>query len=257
MNNLYSYRHDIPQLIQEINHRSSEIEVPDLVPSDLVETYQICRVLDEFILDYFAEPRSKISEPEIHESIERLFKEFKENILIKLLREKEDFIRISSTRKKGFKNIFEFAQCQNLYLSNRYVNLISENLGHILEDIACISPCVFSPDKIINMKIKGVDLIIFNQGYLRYTQLKTKKDTLTGSQSDRSINELKIHQYSIFAAALDMGNSWTLSSTAARKHNISRIAGREFWSLLGLDYEIILHKLGKIVRQIEEELYRD
>jgi hypothetical protein len=112
------------------------------------------------------------------------------------------------------------------------------------------------PEKSLNLKIKGVDLVVFNQVILKYTQLKTKKDTLTGSQSDLSINELKIHPNSVFAAALDMGNSWTISKAKAQKNNIELLAGQDFWSMLDLDYETILNKLKMTVRKIEKELYQ-
>ncbi|WP_196215624.1 hypothetical protein VKI22_12635 [Cyanobacterium aponinum UTEX 3221] len=78
-------------------------------------------------------------------------------------------------------------------------------MGYKLGNIAQISNKTFSPEKELNIKLKGIDLIIYHEQKIKYVQLKTKKDTLTGSQSSRTINELKIHPYSIFAAALNMG----------------------------------------------------
>lgn len=128
-------------------------------------------------------------------------------------------------------------------------------MGHKLEDISEIANNVFLPDKELDIKIKGVDLIIFHEEKIKYTQLKTKKDTLTGSQSSRSINELKIHPFSIFVAVLGMGNSWTISKISCQKYNIERLAGESFWSLLDLDYNLIVNKLAKIIKEIYKELY--
>jgi hypothetical protein len=90
---------------------------------------------------------------------------------------------------------------------------------------------------------------------IRYTQLKTKKDTLTGSQQGRSINELKIHKNSIFAAALDMGNSWTISYKKSQEYGIEIMTGERFWSSIGLDYNLILSKLAAVIKKIDSELY--
>jgi hypothetical protein len=128
-------------------------------------------------------------------------------------------------------------------------------MGHKLEEIANISNQVLIPEKTLKIKIKGIDLIIFDQGLIRYTQLKSKKDTLTGSQASRSINELRIHGYSIFAAALNMGNSWTISYKKSQELGIELKAGDDFWSLIGLNYETILTKLANVLKKIEQELY--
>jgi hypothetical protein len=256
MGYLYSYRNNLPQLLEEINLQKKSIKIPSFIAHDLIDAYQICRLLNDFIFEYFQENIKTDTSDDIEQEIDGILEGFRHKILAKILKEKQNFKSVSLTKKKGFKNIFEFAQCENLYLSNKYVNLISESLGHTLEEIASLSPQVFVPEQKLNLKIKGVDLIIFNQGILKYTQLKTKKDTLTGSQSDRSINELKIHPNSVFAAALDMGNSWTISKTKAQENNIELLAGQDFWSMLDLDYETILNKLKMTVRKIEKELYQ-
>jgi hypothetical protein len=165
---------------------------------------------------------------EIEQKIDKILVNFKEEVLIALSQEKEKFRKEIKKNKTSFKNIFEFAGCENLYLSNLYTRFISENMGHKLEDIAGIATNVFLPDKELDIKIKGIDLIIFHEEKIKYTQLKTKKDTLTGSQSSRSINELKIHPFSIFAVALDMGNSWMINKASCEKYNIERLAGKSF-----------------------------
>lgn len=128
-------------------------------------------------------------------------------------------------------------------------------MGHKLENIAQISNKTFSPEKELNIKLKGIDLIIYHEQKIKYVQLKTKKDTLTGSQSSRTINELKIHPYSIFAAALDMGNSWTINKNECEKYAIQRLAGKSFWSLIDLEYNFILSKFGETIYRINQKLF--
>ncbi|WP_017293341.1 hypothetical protein [Geminocystis herdmanii] len=244
-------------ILQEISHEKEKIIIPDIVPEDqeLRNAYQIARILDKYLPDYFRSVNQPLTLTEIEQKIDKILVKFKEEVLITLSQEKEKFRKEIKENKTSFKNIFEFAGCENLYLSNLYTRFISENIGHKLEDIGGIATNVFLPDKELDIKIKGIDLIIFHEEKIKYTQLKTKKDTLTGSQSSRSINELKIHPFSIFAVALDMGNSWTINKAICEKYNIERLAGESFWSLLNLDYNLILNKLAKTIKEIDKELY--
>lgn len=244
-------------LLQQISDHQHTINIPDIVPKDdeLRNAYQIARILDNHLPNYFNSNNQKLTISEIEEEIDEILIKFKQEILKGLSQEKDNFRQEIKKNKTSFKNIFEFAGCENLYLSNLYTRFISENMGHKLEDIAGIANNVILPDKELGIKIKGIDLIIFHQNIIKYAQLKTKKDTLTGSQSSRSINELKIHPNAIFVAALDMGDSWTLSKKKCEKYNIQRLAGKDFWSLINLDYALILDKLAKVIKEIDQELY--
>ncbi|BAQ59704.1 hypothetical protein GM3708_109 [Geminocystis sp. NIES-3708] len=244
-------------LLKEISNQKEKIVIPDIVPQDqeLINAYQVSRILDKYLLDYFKNYNKPLISIEIEKKIDKILVKFKQEVLKTLSKEKDRFRKEIQENKTTFKNIFEFAGCENLYLSNLYTRFISENMGHKLEDIAEIANNVFLPDKELDIKIKGIDLIIFHEEKIKYTQLKTKKDTLTGSQSSRSINELKIHPFSIFAAALDMGNSWTISKTSCEKYNIETLAGESFWSLLNLDYNLIVNKLAKTIKEIDKKLY--
>ncbi len=245
------------KILQEISHEKEKIIIPDIVPQEQESrnAYQISRILDQYLPDYFTSLNKSLTLSEFEKQIDKILVKFKQEVLITLCQEKEKFRQEIQDNKTSFKNIFEFAGCENLYLSNLYTRFISENMGHKLEDIAGIATNVFLPDKELDIKIKGIDLIIFHEEKIKYTQLKTKKDTLTGSQSSRSINELKIHPFSIFAAALDMGNSWTINKASCEKYNIERLAGESFWYLLNLDYYLILDKLAKTMKEIDKELY--
>jgi hypothetical protein len=249
MGNLYQYHNNLSQLSVEINLRKDSIIVPSFVPTDLVDIYQVCRVLDEYLIEHFNQTQKQPSTIDIYRDMDDILERFKQEVLTSLFKQKEEFRQSNNSQKTKFQNIFEFAECENLYLSNKYVNLISENLGHKLEEIANLSNQVLIPEKNLKIKIKGIDLIIFDQGMIRYTQLKTKKDTLTGSQQGRSINELKIHKNSIFAAALDMGNSWTISYKKSQEYGIEIMTGERFWSSIGLDYNLILSKLAAVIKK--------
>lgn len=244
-------------LLQVITNEKDKIVIPDIIPQDqeLRNAYQIARILDKYLPDYFSRVNKPLTLTEIEQKIDKILVKFKQEVLFALSQEKDKFRKEIKENKTTFRNIFEFAGCENLYLSNLYTRFISENMGHKLENIAGIANNVFIPDKELDIKIKGIDLIIVHEEKIKYTQLKTKKDTLTGSQSSRSINELKIHPFSIFAVALDMGNSWTINKASCEKYHIERLAGESFWSLLNLDYNLILNKLAKTIREIDKELY--
>jgi hypothetical protein len=74
--------------------------------------------------------------------------------------------------------------------------------------------------------------------------------TLTGSQAPRSTKELSLHKNSYFVAAFETGTGWTFNSKV-----IPRIKGKEFWSLLGLDYNFILETVKKMIKEIEDYYY--
>ncbi|ACK64191.1 conserved hypothetical protein [Rippkaea orientalis PCC 8801] len=255
MDKLYNYHHNKAELTTQIMRRKNIIKVPKDLAKNLVDTYQLCRVLDDYLYDYFPDSLPKQISLNIHDEIDKIMAIFKDEVLQGLGQEKQKFRQISRTSNKRFKNIFEFSGSENLYLSNIYTRFISENLGHKFEDIANLSNQVYIPNQELGIKLKGVDLIIYDQGVIKYTQLKTKKDTLTGSQKDRSIEELKIHPYSIFAAALDMGSSWTISSKSVQNYNIELMAGHSFWSLINLEYHLILDKVAKTINELDKELY--
>jgi hypothetical protein len=256
MKRLYDYHDNPNELVIEMNRRKSSIQLPQKsIDADLIDTYQTCRILDEYLLDYFLQNQYILTETE--RLIDQILDNFEQQVIQALSQQKEQFRMNQKAQKKKFKNIFEYAKAENLYLSNKYTDFISENLGHKFEDIANLSPQVFIPDQVLGIKIRGVDLIIYDldNQLIKYAQLKTKKDTLTGSQAPRSIKELTIHDYPIFAAALNMGSSWTISIKKAKQYNIELLAGEEFWSLINLSYNMILEKVSKSIHRIDQELY--
>lgn len=261
MQRLYDYHNNPLQLVQVINQRKLSVPLPSYsINEDLIDTYQFCRVLDEYLKDYFQNEQKKSRMIDIESEIDKILLHFKSEVMHALSQKRADSITELEKIKSHFKNIFEFAKAENLSFFNVCTNIIQENLGHKFEDIADLSTQVFIPDKLLGIKIKGVDLIIYDtvNNKIRYTQLKTKRDTLTGSKANNTINELKIHPHPIFAAALDMGktkSSWPISKKAALENNIELLSGEAFWSLINLDYHLILNKISEVIYQIDKELY--
>ncbi|MGC9503501.1 hypothetical protein [Baaleninema sp.] len=242
---------------ERIRQRKTSIELPAGFPEDddLRETYCLARALDEDLVRYFQQVDLSIDSRQIQRGIRDICDSFESEVLQGLQQEKAEFRQNLKLTQSKFKNIFEFAGLENLYLSNNYTRFISENLGHKIEDIAALSPYVFIPESRLGITLKGIDCIIFGEGQLYYTQIKTKKDTLTGSQVSRSINELKIHPYSMFVAALDMGSSLSLSRKKADKNGIKVLIGEEFWSEIGICYSEVLNEFSSSLKYIEERLY--
>lgn len=242
------------EIIQEMNERKDTITITRFVPSDLRGGYQICRILDDYLPAYF-DSQEQVSDEQISDQIYLILAKFKKEVIDSLAKKKDDFIKNVTSKNKGFINIFEFSKSENLYLSSIYTRFISENLGHRLEEIANISHKVFSPEESLRKKIKGIDIIVYDDKVVKYTQIKTKKDTLTGSHKSRTIDELSIHPHSLFVAALNMGGSLTIGDKDKYGDGIKRLVGDEFWSLIGLDYNFILDRLSQVIRELDKELY--
>jgi len=146
------------------------------------------------------------------------------------------------------KNIYELAGAVKLAGANKATRNLSTTMGLLWERIANISPHAINPEAEFNLKIKGVDLIsrnIHNRN-IEYQQLKTKRDTLTGSQKGRSVSELEIHDHPIFCTCFALG-PWTFNDP-----NIPRVSGTEFWSRIGIDYSIFESLVKTLILELED-----
>ena len=81
-----------------------------------------------------------------------------------------------------------------------------------------------------------------------YAQIKTLEGTLTGSQVPRSESELNLHENSYFVSAFKTGTPWTFNSKI-----INKLVGKEFWSLIDLDYDFILEQVKKMILEIQDK----
>lgn len=149
--------------------------------------------------------------------------------------------------RKG-QNVYQISDAANLSAANAITRTYNTKLGLFWERIADLAPNVVSPEIDLGYKIPEVDVIVRNQddGQLYYTQLKTQKNTLTGSQSGRTVQELGRYRYHWFVACIDTN----CASTMPRALN--RLVGKQFWAKIGIDYEReILSNLKKSIQEVE------
>ncbi len=113
-----------------------------------------------------------------------------------------------------------------------------------------LSSNVISPEYELGFKLKGIDVILVdkNTGVLYYTQLKTKKDTLTGSQSHRSTQELSAFSNAYFVVCIDCSCSWIYSGS------IQKLIGSQFWNKTDINYVSLDSQIGRVIRSIDSHI---
>ena len=134
---------------------------------------------------------------------------------------------------------------------NLILRSLSTSMGHLWEEIAICSELAISTEKEFDIKINGVDIIFIKNKQPYYTQIKTLEGTLTGSQVPRSISELSMHKNSYFVSAFETGTSWTFNSD-----KIDKLLGKQFWSMINLDYDFILGSVKSMIKEIEDSYYK-
>jgi len=149
-------------------------------------------------------------------------------------------------------NIYELFNARILASSNRLSRTLSTYMGAMWERIASISPYVLNPENEFGLKITGIDIIITppHDDSTYFAQLKSKCDTLTGSQSPRTIMELSIHPNPLFIAAFSLGG-WTFND---RSGLIRRMAGKPFWDMIEIDYCTLQDCVQAMLSDIETRL---
>jgi len=146
------------------------------------------------------------------------------------------------------RNLYEMCGAAVFAESNSISRNLSTAMGDLWEIIANISPYTVSPERDFGLKIAGIDAIILckAEGAPVFVQLKTQRNTLTGSQAPRSRSELDLHQHRLFAAAFCTGDSWTFSSPT-----IPRVCGAEFWDTIGLNHELLKFYVKQTILKIQ------
>lgn len=203
--------------------------------NDLTNSSKFEEVLCSFDLNHLYENKDTQKK-----SIEDIFNEFYDKFIAEI------FVKLENPKE----NLFYKSGALFLSNSNTVTRALSTEMGNVWEDLACLSEKVLSPEKTFgNYKVKGVDIIIKEEGKLIFAQLKTAKDTLTGSQEPRSKLELSAFKKSMFVAAHDIGG-WHF------KHypEIKRVAGKEFWEFINLDYSEIMNQCKNLFERIEPEI---
>lgn len=190
-----------------------------------------------------AEIRQIIERKEDHrDRISETFEQFTKEILPELRSLKNGIC-------SGGLNVYQISNATNLSAANAITRTYNTKLGLFWERIADLSPNVISPEIDLGYKIPEVDVIVLNEDddQLYYTQLKTQKNTLTGSQSKRTVAELGSYEYHWFVACINTN----CNSTMPRALN--RLVGKEFWDKIGIDYHRdIIPNLKKSIQEVEK-----
>lgn len=198
--------------------------------------------------------RKKYTENEIRQFIENkedrrdriseAFDTFTRDILPELCSLKDSICH------KG-ENVYQLSNAAKLSSANAITRTYNTKLGLFWERIADLSPNVISPEIDLGYKIPEVDVIVLNRqdNQLYYTQLKTQKNTLTGSQAKRTVAELRRYEYHWFVACIDTNCKSTMPSA------LNRLVGKDFWDKVDIDYSReIIPNLTKSVQEVEKLL---
>ena len=239
-----------------VSRRRSMIleEAGELPEGELEKAKALSDVLNSFLPAYFElkiaadgerEEGSALDEGNIGEAFSSEVDDYSEIAKANL----RSSVPTAESLKASSKNIYEMAGAEKLAFSNNVTRTLNTTMGLLWERLASVSPYAVNPELEFGQKIKGIDLIARNKetGDIEYQQLKTQKNTLTGSQKPRSVQELKLHASPVFCACLANNSSWTFNHP-----DIPRVAGEEFWSRLGIDYVTVLEHVEELVRELEE-----
>jgi hypothetical protein len=251
----------IPLSVQErkalILHHASLIDATDIVDENLQTAYKygkiIASIAPAYYQYYIEQDRQNGSVLELDiqsQLISSKTEQFADNFIEWL---KADFEKNSAIIEHHPKpqNLFELCGAKFLVTSNSVTRSLTTTMGSLWEKISNISPYIINPEFEFGIKITGIDILIFSDETVKFAQLKTLKGTLTGSQVPRAKQELSIHENPLFVAAFDLGK-WTFSS----KGRIPRIAGKVFWNMINMDYDLVeshtRHMLQKIDKAFAE-----
>ncbi|MED1563811.1 hypothetical protein AJ85_16865 [Alkalihalobacillus alcalophilus ATCC 27647 = CGMCC 1.3604] len=150
----------------------------------------------------------------------------------------------------GATNLFTKYNAPSGGAANSITRSLSTKMGNLWERIAMLSSNVISPEYELGFKLKGIDIILVdkNTGVPYYTQLKTKKDTLTGAHSHRSTQELSAFSNAYFVASIDCTCRWTYSGT------IQKLIGSQFWDKTDINYVSLDSQIGRVIRSIDSHI---
>ncbi|MDY6899881.1 MAG: hypothetical protein SWZ49_17645 [Cyanobacteriota bacterium] len=145
------------------------------------------------------------------------------------------------------RNLYQLCGANLLVTSNSVTRQLNTRMGRLWEEISNISPYVIIPEIEFDLKVTGVDIVILSDETVYFVQLKTQKNTLTGSQAPRAKKELGIHDNSLFCAAFDL-STWTFPQNA----KIPRIAGKAFWDKIQIDYNTVETCTKNMLQRIDK-----
>jgi hypothetical protein len=85
----------------------------------------------------------------------------------------------------NLQNLFELCGAKFLVTSHSIIRSLSPKIGQLWGEVADISPYIIKPKFEFGVKIKGPDIVILIDEKINFTQLKTIKDALSCSQTNR------------------------------------------------------------------------
>ncbi len=241
----------VTERMQLIEEHADSVDVPTELNPDLHRAYQISTVLEPALSGFIQEQiQADTSRGSIFlgdrqfAAIAHACEQFA-NLFIETI---PSSVRSLEEMESEPRNLYELCGAVVFAESNSISRQLSGSMGNLWETIANISPYAINPEDDLGIKITGIDSIILDrgQGLPIFVQIKTQRNTLTGSQLPRSRSELELHQKRLFAAAFCTGGSWTFSSP-----NVPRACGSKFWSMLGIDYEILKSCVKEMVLKIQ------
>lgn len=199
-----------------------------------IAAHQNPRILDTL--------KEKARNPPTEAALETAFGEILEKCKIRILQ------AASNTKAAQIvRNFYDLVEAPKLAEANRLSRLVSTHLGAAWEEMAALSHLAMRPEE----RILGVDIVLLEGERLRHTQIKTQKNTLTGSQVTRSREELELHDFPLFAAAFGVAN-WTFNAP-----NIDRVTDGEFWDKkLGISHKLVRKVASQYVGEIEKALFK-
>lgn len=200
---------------------------------------------EEEILQFIQNKHSLIANASVPR--EQIKKEF-DNFTTKIIPELKTTLS-SEINNKNPENVYQLANAVKLSTANAITRKFNTNLGLLWERIAVLAPNVVSPEIEFGYKIEEVDVIVLHDSKLYYTQLKTQKNTLTGSQKKRTVEELKKHENQWFVACIETNCTSTMPTK-----NLKCLVGKEFWTLIGISYDDILENLKGVIQEVEQLL---
>lgn len=244
----------------ELNQRKSLLlsEAKKIIAPDnlgkLEKHYKIARVFDQFISDYIqiavdedmSQPKGSVLDTN---NLRLALKDRLDYYLSGALEKVVADPRSVTEMMQNPKNAYELAGAKELAFANKITRNLSTTMGNLWEKLADISPYAINPEMEFGIKVKGIDILCKNISLMKTEsiQLKTTKNTLTGSQSGRTNSELRLHSNPKFAAAFDVSRGWTFQNDP----NIEKMAGAKFWNRIGMDYDIVYQEVVSAIAQLE------
>ena len=244
------YNLDVEKRKIQILENANILESDD----DLARAKKLSLVIDCFIEDYFSilisNDKNNLGGSVLSSSnLDKIMLDKVNTFKSSAIKDLKNAHKTIEERMIKPENLYQFVGAVKLELANKVTRTMTTKMGSLWEDIANISPYSINPELEFDIKIKGIDLISqnFDNKKIEYQQVKTKQNTLTGSQKERSIQELSIHKNPVFCACFSLGK-WTFNDS-----EIIKVSGKDFWHRIGIDYNIFEKNVRILILDLEKE----